>query len=78
MSLIAKDLRSKTEEELKEMLAKLGEEVKTSLSAVLDGSSKDTGKTKRIRRDIARIKTVLNEKKILSDIAENESEDVNA
>lgn len=78
MSLNAKDLRTKTEEELKEMLQNLAEEIKTSVSSVMDGSSKDTGKTKRLRRDVARIKTVLNEKKILSEIAENESEEVNA
>lgn len=78
MSLKAKELRTKTEEELNDMIVNLKNDVKSALTSVLDGSNKDTGKTKRIRRDIARIKTVLNEKKILSEIVENESEEENA
>ncbi len=78
MSLNTKELRTKTEEELNEMLRELAGEIKSSLSSVLDGSSKDTGKTRRIRKDVARIKTVLNEKRILSETVENESEGENA
>jgi len=78
MSLKVKELRTKTEEELAEMIANLKKEIKSAVTAVLDGSNKDTGKSKRLRRDVARIETVLNEKRILSVVAENESEESNA
>ena len=64
----AKELRGKTETELKKLLKQTQESVEKSISEVLQGKNKDTSKTKRLRREIARIKTVLSEKEILADV----------
>lgn len=67
MTLIAKDLRSKTTEELVELLNKTKVELETASSATMQGAEKDKGKSQKLRKEIAKIKTVLNEKKILSE-----------
>ena len=68
MTLIAKDLRSKTTEELKELLVKTKVELQNVSSATMQGAEKDKGKSQKIRKDIAKIMTVLNEKKILAEV----------
>ncbi len=68
MTLLAKDLRSKTIEELNELMNKTKVEIEKAVSATMQGAEKDKGKVKRMRRDIAKIKTVLNEKKILLEV----------
>uniref|UniRef100_A0A7C4TPX9 Large ribosomal subunit protein uL29 n=1 Tax=candidate division WWE3 bacterium TaxID=2053526 RepID=A0A7C4TPX9_UNCKA len=68
MSINAKDLRSKTIEELKESLKIAKAEIYKSSSATMQGAEKDRGKSQKLRRDVARIMTVLNEKKILSEV----------
>ena len=42
-------------------------EVKSSVADVLQGKSKDTSKTKKHRRDVARVLTVLREKQLIAE-----------
>ena len=57
-----KDLRNKTENELKKQLKDLRKDLETFGSNVLQGKEKNVKKGKFIKKDIARLKTVLNEK----------------
>jgi ribosomal protein L29 len=58
----AKDLRSKTDKELSDILAKTVAEIKKVSESVLRGEEKDFSKPRKMRKDLARIKTVLKEK----------------
>ena len=62
-----KELRGKKKAELIKLLKQTQEDVEKSVTEVLQGKSKDTSKTKKLRREIARIKTVLSEKEILAE-----------
>lgn len=61
------ELRAKNEKELMGLLKETQNDVKKSVSDLLLGKSKDTSKTKKIRKSIAQIKVVLGEKKIISE-----------
>jgi ribosomal protein L29 len=64
-----KDIRQMTEVELKERLTKLAKEYHAVVSDILQGKEKNVKKPVSIRKDIARLKTFVNEKKILKEIA---------
>ncbi|MBI2414908.1 50S ribosomal protein L29 [candidate division WWE3 bacterium] len=68
MMLITKDLRSKTTEELKELLIKTKVELGNASSATMQGAQKDKGMASKMRKEVAKIMTVLNEKKILAEV----------
>lgn len=61
------ELRAKSENELKDLLKKVKDEVKSSVSDVFQGKSKDTSKTKKAKREVARILTVLKEKELIAE-----------
>lgn len=56
------DLRKKNKEELQEELKKLKGELNDVVLEVVKGKEKNLKKTGNIKRDIARVSTVLNEK----------------
>ncbi len=56
------EVKEKTKKDLTEMLQKAKDAVEKTVSEILQGKSKDTSKVKRVRREFARIQTVLNEK----------------
>lgn len=61
-SLKASELRKMSKEELNKKLSELTAELMKLKSSAARGTlRKETGKIKYLRRDIARIKTVLNE-----------------
>lgn len=64
----AVDLRGKKEKELLDQLKKAQEDVEKSVSEVLQGKTKDTSKTKKLRRQVARIKTILAEKQVIAEM----------
>lgn len=66
-----KDIRQLTETELKEKLVKLAKEYHTVVSDLLQGKEKNVKKPGAIRKEVARIKTFLNEKKFMKE-ASNE------
>ena len=58
----ASDVRAKTEDELAEQLDNLGREIFNLRFQRANGQLENTTRVRRVRRDIARIKTVLGER----------------
>ncbi|RJR26389.1 50S ribosomal protein L29 [candidate division WWE3 bacterium] len=61
------ELREKTKQELVEMITKLTTDIKTSTLDILKRKEKNVKKPRLLRKDLARITTVLNEKKVLEE-----------
>ena len=61
----AKDLRPKKEKELLEQLKNLRKELKDISMSVLNRKEKNVKKPRNLRKDIARILSILKEKQIL-------------
>lgn len=57
-----KDLRAKNDGELKELIMKLKKEVSEHMSGILKGKDKNAKKAIALRRQMARIQTILNER----------------
>lgn len=57
------ELREKSEKELLDLLSKTQTSLEKGVSELLQGKSKNTNVSKSFRREIARIKTILKEKK---------------
>ena len=68
-------LRKKKIEELEELLEKNLSEYESTIEKLLQGKEKNTAKPKMKRREIARIKTVINEKKESSEGVSSEVAD---
>lgn len=62
------ELRKKTDTELKETLQSLQSDIKDVVKGVLQAKEKNNSKIKMLKKDIARVRTILNEKKILLEI----------
>ena len=58
----AADLRTKTDDQLKEQLVDLRKEAFNLRFQAASGQLENTARVRQVRRDIARIKTVLNER----------------
>jgi large subunit ribosomal protein L29 len=58
----AADVRAKTEDELAEQLDNLGREIFNLRFQRANGQLENTTRVRQVRRDIARIKTVLGER----------------
>ena len=58
----AGDVRAKTDDELKSELDQLGKEVFNLRFQKASGQLENTSRVRQVRRDIARIKTVLGER----------------
>jgi len=58
----AADVRAKTEDELKTELGQLAKEVFNLRFQKASGQMENTARMRQVRRDVARIKTVLNER----------------
>jgi len=56
----AKDLRKKTKVDLEKLLKKTNTDLQKAVSQILQGKEKNVNKPKELRKDIARILTVLN------------------
>ena len=59
----AADIRTKTDDELKDQLADLRKEAFNLRFRQASGQLENTAQARHVRRDIARIKTVLGERK---------------
>ena len=59
----AADIRTKTDDELKDQLADLRKEAFNLRFQAASGQLENTARAQLVRRDIARIKTVLGERK---------------
>ncbi len=69
----AMDLRAKTEDQLKDELLSLRKEQFNLRFQQANAQVQDTANMRRVRRDIARIKTVLTEKKQGVEVAAKET-----
>lgn len=58
----AADVRAKTDDELKAELGQLGKEVFNLRFQKASGQLENTARVRQVRRDMARIKTVLSER----------------
>jgi len=58
------ELKEKSEKDLSEMLTKTKKEIEKVVSEVFQGKSKDTSKIKKVRKEFARIQTVLSGKRV--------------
>lgn len=63
MSNVIQDMRAKSEDELKDDILRLKKEQFNLRFQQANGQLENTSQYKKIRRDVARIKTVLIEKK---------------
>jgi large subunit ribosomal protein L29 len=61
--MIAKELRTKSKEELNEELKSLKKEIESTMENIIKGKEKNLRKMKALRKDIARVHTVLKEEK---------------
>ncbi|WP_172296322.1 50S ribosomal protein L29 [Pseudoruegeria sp. HB172150] len=62
MALDAKELRDKTPDQLRDQLADLKKEAFNLRFQQAGGTLESTARMKTVRRDAARVKTILNEK----------------
>lgn len=57
-----KEVRAKTETELREQIKSMAKVIESHASEIIKGKEKNTSKVGFLKRDLARVKTVLNEK----------------
>jgi len=62
MAMDAQDLRNKTPDELRDQLASLKKEAFNLRFQQATAQLENTARMREVRRDVARVKTVLNEK----------------
>ncbi len=58
----AEDLRSKTPDQLRDSLVQLKKEAFNLRFQKATGATENTARMREVRRDVARVKTILNEK----------------
>jgi ribosomal protein L29 len=61
--MLASELRQKSKEELVDLVKKTREDIEKAVTNTLQGKEKNVKKTGFMRKDVARIKTVLGELK---------------
>ena len=72
----AEDIRAKSDDELKDMLLELRKEAFNLRFQKANGQLENTTNVKRVRRDIARTKTIVGERLLKSiDVNQKESKD---
>lgn len=68
------DIRNKNIEEIAEMIKETKDSVKNLSLGILRGSEKNSTKKRLLKRDVARLKTILNEKLLLSSSEDKDNE----
>ena len=68
--MMSQELRNKSLSELKEMLASKKAEILDFSKSAIKGSEKNVVKLKFLRKEIARILTIINEKELLASVEE--------
>ena len=59
------DIRNKNEQELKELIQKTRKELEELVTNIIKGKEKNVKKVRPLRKEVARIKTVISEKVFL-------------
>jgi ribosomal protein L29 len=70
----SQELRNKSIQELEEMLVSKRNEIVENSKKILKGSEKNVKKINFLRKEVARISTILNEKVLISTIEEAKNE----
>jgi ribosomal protein L29 len=70
----SQDLRKKTISDLEEMIISKRNEILENSKNILKGSEKNIKKNLFIRKEVARLKTILNEKRLLSEVEGDSNE----
>ena len=73
-NMMSQELRKKTVAELKEMISGKKTEILDLSKAILKGTEKNVKKINFLRKEVARISTILNEKVLISTIEEAKNE----
>jgi len=73
-NMMSQELRSKTIKDLDDLLVVKKNEVLENSKNILKGSEKNVKKNLFLRKEIARIKTILNEKMLLDSLEEKTNE----
>jgi ribosomal protein L29 len=73
-NMMSQELRKKTVAELKEMISGKKSEILDLSKAILKGTEKNVKKINFLRKEVARISTILNEKVLISTIEEAKNE----
>jgi len=70
----AQEIRKKSAQELLDLQDKLTKEYQDLVKGIIEKKEKNVRKPRELRKDIARIQTILNERKILEGESEEKSE----
>jgi ribosomal protein L29 len=71
---MSQELRTKTIKDLEDLVVSKKSEILENSKNILKGSEKNVKKNFKLKKEVARILTVLNEKKLLASIEENDNE----
>lgn len=66
--MLAKDLRGKNIRELQKVLSETLENYEKLMHDIYKGKEKNVSKVRPLKKDIARIKTVISEKKFMKEV----------
>jgi ribosomal protein L29 len=72
--MMSQELRTKTIKDLEDLIVSKRSEILENSKNILRGSEKNIKKNLFLRKEIARISTVLNEKRLIAAIEENDNE----
>ena len=72
--MMSQELRTKTIKDLEDLVVSKKSEILENSKNILKGSEKNVKKNFKLKKEVARILTVLNEKKLLASIEENDNE----
>lgn len=72
--MMSQELRTKTIKDLEALVVSKNNEIVENSKNILKGSEKNVKKNLFLRKEVARILTVLNEKKLLASIEEKDNE----
>lgn len=72
--MMSQELRNKSIQELKEVVNSKRKEIKDFAQSAVRGNEKNMAKFKYLKKDLARVLTILNEKEIVSLIEEKKNE----
>jgi ribosomal protein L29 len=72
--MMSQELRTKTIKDLEALIVSKNNEMLENSKNILKGSEKNVKKNLYLRKEVARILTVLNEKKLIESVEEKENE----
>jgi len=71
--MMSQELRTKTIKDLEDLIVSKKNEIVENSKNIVKGSEKNVKKNLFLRKEVARIKTILNEKKLLDTLVEDKT-----